>query len=217
MPFGAAAIVGSAAIGLAGSALQANAVKDASGKAIDAQQAAEEEARGDLAPWRDTGGTADTATADILGLNGPDAATAAMGRYTTSPGYQWQLGQGLRAIDAGAASKGILDSGATLKAEETFGQGLANQDFGTYYNRLFDLSKLGEAAGAKSADQSITTGTGIAQTDLSAGSAMSNIIGNAASGVGNAINQYQNNSLYQARTNALSGGGGFTDAGTWTV
>ena len=146
--------------------------------------------------------------ADLLGLNGPDAATTAMGNYHTSPGYQFALDQGLRATDAGAAAKGMLRSGATLKAEQTFGTGLADQDFTNYYNRLFDLSKLGESAAAGTGAANISTGQGIASTDLSAGSALTNIYGNAASGIGNAVNNYANNSIYGSRTNALMGGNG---------
>ena len=91
-------------------------------------------------PYTEAGQQGSTATQDLLGLNGPDAAAAAMQRFQTSPGYQFQMEQGLRGIDAGAASRGMLRSGATLKAEETFGQGLANQDFTNYFNRLYSLS-----------------------------------------------------------------------------
>ena len=66
-----------------------------------------------------------------------------MAGFHTSPGYQFQLDQGLRAVDAGAAANGLLRSGAALKAEQTFGTGLADKEFAPdYYNRLFDLSKL---------------------------------------------------------------------------
>jgi hypothetical protein len=118
------------------------------------------------------------------------------------------MDQGLRAVDAGAAAKGFGRSGATLKAEQTFGQGLADQDFNTYYNHLFDLSKLGESAATGSAAASQNTGTGMAQTDLSLGSAQTSIYGNLGKGIGDAANNYANNSLYQNRTNALMGGYG---------
>ena len=207
MPFAWAA--GAAAIGtVAGSALQANAASSSADKALSAQQAGLAQSRADLSPWTGTGGLANTDTSDLLGLNGPDAATAAMGKFQSSPGYQFQLGEGLRSIDQGAASKGLLHSGSTIKAEETYGSGLADQDFTNYYNRLFDLSKLGENAAGGSAQASTAAGTGMAQTDLSLGSAQTSIYGNAAQGVGNAAQNYANNSLYQSRTNALMGGGG---------
>ena len=213
MPFAWAA--GAAAIGtVAGSALQANAASSSADKALSAQQAGLAQSRADLSPWTGTGGSANTDTSDLLGLNGPDAATAAMGKFQSSPGYQFQLDQGLRAVDAGAAAKGMLRSGATLKAEQTFGQGLADQDFTNYYNRLFDLSKLGESAAAGSATATGSAAQGQAQTDLSLGSAQTSIYGNAAQGIGNIGQNYANNSLYQSRTNALMGGGVDTTS-TW--
>ena len=219
MPFGlsagAIAAIGagvSAAGAIGGSLIQANAAKGAASKANAAQQQALDQARADLAPWTGTGGQANTATSDLLGLNGPDAATTAFGNYTTSPGYQFQLDQGLRAVDAGAAAKGILRSGATLKAEQAFGAGLADTDFTNYYNRLFDLSKLGESAASGSATASQTTGHDIAQTDLSLGSALASAYGNAAKGVGNAATGYLNNVGYQnALSNFGNPGGGYQD------
>jgi hypothetical protein len=221
VPFAPAAVAAGvgAAASVGGSLLQADAAKTAASKANAAQQAALEQSRADFAPWRTTGGQANTASADILGLNGPDAANAARANFQAAPGYQWSLDQGLRSVDAGAAAKGLLRSGATLKAEQTFGTGLADQEFTNYYNRLFDLSRLGESAAAGSASASQATGQGIAQTDLSLGSALANAYGNAAKGIGNAAGSYANNSLYADRTNALmgGGGGGFVDSGAWTV
>lgn len=206
MPWGVAA---AAVAGVAGSALQSGATSSAADKATAAQQQAQERARADLQPWAATGGLANTASTDLLGLNGPDAATAAFGNYQTSPGYQWQLGEGLRAVDAGAAAKGILRSGATLKAEQAYGAGLADQDFGQYYNRLFGLSQLGEKAAAGTGEGDIKTGQGIAATDLALGQQQSSIYGNLASGIGGAANSYATNSLYADRTAAMAQPGGY--------
>ena len=121
------------------------------------------------------------------------------------------MDQGLRAVDAGAAAKGLLRSGATLKAEQTFGTGLADQEFTNYYNRLFDLSKLGENAAGGTAQASTAAGTGMAQTDLSLGSAQTSIYGNAAKGLGDAFGNYANNRLYDQRLATIYGGGGNVD------
>jgi hypothetical protein len=213
MPFGpalAAAGVGAAA-SIGGSLLQADAASSAADKANATQRDALAQARADVAPWVTTGGTANTATGNAAGLNGQPGYDAAMAGFHTSPGYQFQLDQGLRAIDAGAAASGMLRSGATLKAEQTFGAGLADKEFTDYYNRLFDLSKLGEGAASGSAAASQATGTSMAQTDLSLGSAEASAYGNAAKGIGNAANNYANNRLYNDRYAGLSGGGGGTD------
>lgn len=215
----AAAVAGvSAVAGLAGSYMQSQAIGDAQDSANAASKQARDQARADLEPWRTAGQNALGITADLSGANGPDAATAALKNYQTSPGYQWQLGEGLRAVDAGAAAKGMLRSGATLKGEQAYGAGLASQDFSTYYNRLYNLSNQGQNSAAGQAATTSAAGTQIAQTDASAGKAQASIYGNTASGISNAANNYANNSLYQDRTNALNGGfasnGGFSNANT---
>jgi hypothetical protein len=197
MPFAAAGAVAAAGIGLAGSAMQSNATKSAQSSANAAQAAAEERARQDLLPYNTQGQAGLTASSDLLGLNGPDAATAAMGNFKTSPGYAWSLDQGLRAVDAGAAASGMLRSGATLKAEQTFGTGLADKEFGDYYNRLFSLANMGENAAAKTGANAIQTGQGIAGTDVSTGAQLSSIYGNAAKGIGSTVNTLFSNPQFQ--------------------
>lgn len=211
MPFaaaGAIAGVASAGIGLASSLSQKGAVAGGQSQANAAQEAALAQARADLEPWRTAGGNALGVTADLSGANGLDAAKAAQADFLTSPGYQWQLDQGLRAIDAGAAAKGILRSGATLKAEEAYGQGVAKQDFASYYNRLFDLSKLGETAAAGSADASQKTGAGIADTNMNAGNNTASIYGNAGQGLSSTVNGLFSNPKV---VDWLNGGSGFVD------
>ena len=141
MPFAVAAGV-SAAAGIAGSVIQSKAVGDASDKAIAAQQQGLAQSRADLAPWTTAGSGALAQAQNAAGLNGQPGYDAAMQQFHTSPGYQFSLDQGLRAVDAGAAAQGLGRSGAVLKAEQTFGTGLADQEFTNYYNRLFDLSNL---------------------------------------------------------------------------
>jgi hypothetical protein len=206
----------SAGASIIGSSMQAGAVRDASSASIAEQRRAEEQARSDLQPWRTAGENALGVSADLSGANGPDAATAAMKNYQTSPGYQWQLDQGLRAVDAGAAAKGMTRSGATLKAEQTFGAGLADQDFGQYYNRLFNLSNVGQASAAKQAYATQSAAGNISQSDTGMGNAMSSIYGNTAQGIGNAGNALLNSNKFQNWVNGAGGnsGGGFYSGGT---
>jgi hypothetical protein len=182
--------------GLIGGGAQSGAVNQANEQA----QRALAQQRADLAPFRTAGTQAVGATSDLLGLNGTDAQTSAFSNFHTDPGYQFQLDQGLRAVDAGAAAKGILRSGATLKAEQTFGTGLADQSFNQYYNRLFGLAGLGENAAAGGASSANTS----AAASLGAGNAQSSIYGNMASGLGSSINGLFSNPNVQ---NSLFGGG----------
>lgn len=165
-------------------------------------------------PYTEAGGQGLTATTDLLGLNGPDAAKAAMDRFQTSPGYQFQMEQGLRGIDAGAASQGILRSGATIKAEEKFGQNLANLDFGNYYNRLSALSGQGltAASGVAAAGNNLIAGMqGNAQSQnavaLGGANAQNSIIGNTASGLGSTVNNLFSDKNFQGWAKGLFSGG----------
>ena len=222
MPWAVAAAGVTAAAGLAGSAMQSSAAK--SGQAQAQAQFAQEQAN--LAPYRTAGDSAVGVASDLSGANGPAAATAAMANFQTDPGYQFQFQQGLRAVDAGAASQGMLRSGATLKGEETFGQGLAEQDFTNYYNRLFNLSQLGETAAAGGSPSAIAAGNS-AQT---AGTQQANIYGNAASSLGTSLSGLANNSQFRSNVNSLfssgssQGAGGYgpaapglTEAPSWSV
>lgn len=184
MPWGIAAAGISAGAGL----LQAGAVSGGQKSANAAQTMASAIQRNDLMPYSAQGLGATNRAANLLNLNGQEAADTALAQYRTSPGYQFQLDQGLRAVDAGAASKGLLRSGATLKAEQNFGAGLADSDFNNYYNQLFGLAKIGESAAAGQGAGAITTGQGIAQTDASAGQAQSSIYGNLGKGLATAFN-----------------------------
>jgi hypothetical protein len=202
MPFGisaaGAAAIGagaSAGAGILGGIMQSNS----QAKALAQQKAIFEEQRNDLAPYRTAGGTTLQDQQDLLGLNGQDAATAAMAKFQQSPGYQWQLGQGLRAVDAGAAASGMLRSGATLKAEQTYGSGLADQDFSNYYSRLMGISTLGENAAAGGASTANAASSAIGQN----ANQQSSIYGNVASGLGNTVNSLFSNPNVQSW---LSGG-----------
>jgi len=216
MPFAAAGAVAagvSAVAGVAGAIGSSNA---ASKGAAQAQQALAQQ-RADLAPYRDTGTNALGVAGDISGANGPDAATAAMGNFFTSPGYDFRLSEGLRGVDAGAASKGLLRSGATIKAEDRFSQGLASDEFSNYYQRLFGLATLGENAATGGATTA-NTSAGLSQ---SAGNTQGSIFANTTSGLGTTVNKLLSNDAFTSgisgeSTNSLFGGGGFVDTGAFT-
>jgi hypothetical protein len=183
----------SAASGIAGGIMQSNA-------AAKGQKQAQEQflmQRNDLGPYREGGLGALQAQQNLLGLNGQEAADASLANYQQSPGYTWQLEQGLRGVDASAAARGMLRSGATLKGEMAYAEGLANQDFGQYYQRLAGLSTLGESAAAGA-----PVGQA-AQAALNGANAQSSIYGNTASSLGGTANTLLNNTAVQ---NWLGGG-----------
>jgi hypothetical protein len=131
-----------------------------------------------------------------------------MAKYQQSPGYAFQMQQGLRAVDAGAAAQGMLRSGATLKAEQVFGQGLADTDFGNYWNRLQQLSAGGLTAAGGIATAATGGASNIAATDRGAAGADASIYGNMASSIGTSANGLFNNPGFQS----WLGGGGSSGA-----
>lgn len=188
MPFGAVAgaIAGGVASAGAGALISGITGSNQSGAISSGQQ----QANAVLAPYSNTGVQSNTRTADLLGLNGQPAADTAMSGFQASPGYQYQVQQGLRAVDAGASAKGMLRSGATLKAEQELGNNLANQDFGNYISRLNSLSNYG-----------ITAAGGQASTDTSAAGQQASIYGNEGSNISKAIGGGITNSLTALGTN----------------
>jgi|GEM_PF-5535490 len=102
-----------------------------------------------------TGGTrAQNTLYDLLGLNGADAQSTAFSNFRADPGYGYQVSEGIKAVDNSAASRGTLQSGATLKALQDRGANLADQSYGNYLQRLMALGQQGlQATGAQTGVQ----------------------------------------------------------------
>ena len=215
MPFAVAGAAASIGAGLIGSQMQSNAIKSGQSQANAAIQQGITTATNQLSPWTTTGVPANAQESNLLGLNGQPAADAAMSTFQSSPGYQYQVQQGLRGVDASAASQGILRSGATIKAEETLGSNLANQDFGNYWNRLQQLSGNGLTAASGIANAATGGAANIASTDRGAAGQQSNIIGNEASSIGSSVNGLFNSQQFQGlfapSTAAPGTAGGFNN------
>lgn len=113
------------------------------------------------------------------------------GGFEASPGYKFALDQGQAAIDGSAAARGNVFSGATLKAQQEFGTGLAQQEYSNFLNRLTGQASQGQAAAGNIA----TAGSNYAS---GAGNALANM-GNAQAagyiGQANALNGAINNGL----------------------
>src|ERR1700761_7557284 len=93
------------------------------------------------------GGAANSAQAQLLGLAPMTAGTQnGFNNYLNSTGYNFQLQQGQNAISGNAASRGILNSGATAKGLTQFGQNLGSSYFNNYLNQLGGLSSGGQTA-----------------------------------------------------------------------
>ena len=97
---------------------------------IASTTAATDTARGDLSPWRKAG-------TDALGQLQTKIA-AGPGEFEESPGYQFRLGEGQKAIERGAAARGGALSGAAVKAGMRYGQDFATKDYDNFLRRYYD-------------------------------------------------------------------------------
>lgn len=77
-----------------------------------------------------------------LGVNGPQGNEAAVNAFQAGPGFNFALNTGLDALDRRAASRGMLASGNTNLDTLGFANGLANQEYGNWQNRLAGLPTL---------------------------------------------------------------------------
>jgi hypothetical protein len=224
--------------GLLGSLFSSNAAQNAAQtQAQAAEQASEIQQKEfnrifqSLAPYRRTGTEANTALQRLLGLasGGGDVNAsfltkspfATLGapledvagsridkQFQASPSYQFELGQGAQAIqNAGAGVTGAL-SGNTLKALQTYGTGLAGEDFWNWYNAQNQQywQRYGALTGRQNQIYNMLTGLSGAGQNAAAqtgafGQAAASQIGQNTIGAGNALAAGQIGSA-----NALVGG-----------
>lgn len=138
------AILGGAGLNLASGLLGANAANDAADAqlagvhaGIAAQERQFAQNREDMRPYREAGYSALGKLSDLIGNYRPfDGA-----ELRSDPGYQFGLGEGMRTLEQGAAARGGLFSGKTLRDLVQFGQ-----DYGStmFDNRM--RMRLGEQA-----------------------------------------------------------------------
>lgn len=109
---------------------------------------------------------------------------------SSAPDYQFGLDQGSRALNSGAAARGMTYSGAQGKALQRYGQDYAGTKLNESYNRLSNIAGLGQVA---------------TNSNTMAGQNAANQISGNQIGVGNATaaNTLYTNSAYQ---NALNQG-----------
>lgn len=119
------------------------------------------------------------------------------------PGYQFRLKQGQNALRGGASAQGNLNSGATLKALERYGQDYASNEYQNAYQRNYDrlsqLAGLGYNAKQNQFNASGSYGNSLSNNMMSYG----NQVSNNFTGLGNA--QAANQIAQQNSQNQLLG------------
>lgn len=202
----AAAIVAASVIGAGASIIAGNkankAIQNSTQQQITESRRQYDQDRADLAPWRTTGGAAQAKLAGLYGLEGGTPSNQPYGGFFQSPDYQFRLDQGKQALERSASARGLLGSGAALKASNDYAQNTASAEYGNWYSRLAGLAGQGQQA---------------ANTTVAAGGQNSSNIINAIGQAGNArASSYANTgaAVSNGANNALSAylfnkGGGF--------
>lgn len=220
----AAAIAGAAVVGGVTSVIAgnkaANAQKYAADQSAAVQQKIFDQTRADNAPWRNVGQSALYRLAGLSGLSKDGKGNAGRPDYsafTASPGYQFRLDEGMKAIERSAAARGGLRSGATMKSLGDYAQGQASQEYGNEWNRMAGLAGVGQTANSQNQQAGQAYASGVSQAYTNAGNARASAYQNT----GNAINQgvqglasaYLYNSGYGGGGSPASttGGGAFYD------
>ncbi len=148
-------------------------------------------------PYARSGGAAQNALAYEMGLGPMPTGYAG---FQASPGYQFAMDQGREAVQGSVAARQGLNSGAVLAELTRFGQGLANQEYGNFYNRLAGLADTGLRAVAAQGDIGQRYGNAIAGNIINAGQSSAQGVANAgsanAAGTVGATNAF-NNALTQ--------------------
>jgi hypothetical protein len=194
MPWGAAAIAGSAIIGSLASSSAARSQSQAAGEATQAQRdiadqqtaLQREQYYKNLElnkPFREAGLTAQNKLLGYLGLGEGDGRYArdfSMADYQADPGYAFRLSEGTKALDRTAASRGGLLSGAALKGAQRYGQDLASQEYQNAFNR-YQVNRSNQLNPLQSLMGAAQTATG---QDIASGTNYAGNVGNALGAFG---------------------------------
>jgi hypothetical protein len=200
--------------------------------------------RSDLSPYTSAGQSAMSSALSLAQGSptggGPDYVTEASqnlpGTMTQSelektPGYQWNLAQGLKATQSAAAARGLGVSGASLKGASTYATNLADSTYQNQFNnaqsrftdylslntgqqsnltnqfnRLNSLATIGEQAGTSTAYSGSSLASTSATAQEAAGNALAQGTKGLATGVGNTVNDLLGYNLSNTSTGATTSG-----------
>lgn len=138
-------------------------------------------------PYREAGGKALDAYMGSLGLSGTQGRQAAIDAFKAGPGFQFALKQGMRSAQMGAAGAGLTGSGAEQRELQRTGQGLAEQEYGGFQNRLGALAGMGAQESNLAASLSAQEGGALSKLASGYGASAANIYGN----IGTALSEQQ--------------------------
>lgn len=196
----ATAIVGSAVVGAGASMASSKAQAKAADKSAKAQMDMYYQTRADLAPYNTAG---QAATKDLSNRLADLTSPIIMDQATLerTPGYQFNLSQGLKSTQNGAAARGLGNSGAALKGAATFATGLADSTYQNQfsnavanqtnaYNRLMGVAQLGQNAAAQTGNAGTQAAAGAGNAYIQGGNAIAAGYNGVANSITGGVNNY---------------------------
>lgn len=202
----ATAIVGGALISGSASKSAASTQAAAADRSADVQREIFERQVELQQPWLEAGEEA----LNRLRPLAMDYTPFGMRQFQSDPGYQFRMSEGMKALERGAAARGGLLSGATLRGTQRFGQELASQEYQNAFNRyqaeraarlqpLQSLAGVGQTTAQQLSGEAGQMGANVGQA-IQAGAAAraSGYVGqaNALTGaLGTGLNFYQGQQL----------------------
>jgi len=194
----AAAIVGGAVVGAAGSAYAGNkaskAQQSSAAMSVDEQRRQFDLTQERTQPWIDAGTNA------LNRLQNPGDY------FTAAPDYGFVRSEAMRGIQQTAAARGGLKSGNALLALQDRAAQLGNQYYGDWWNRQAGLAGVGQTATNQLNAYGQQTAGNIGNTLMASGDARASGILSSYSNAANSINSGLSNYL-------LYRGGYFTKPG----
>lgn len=219
----ATAIIGSAVVGAGAQAFGASSAADAQTNAANQANALQRDqynqTRADLALYNQLGIDATGIMRTKIGEGLLNPINMDQATLEKTPGYQFNLTQGLKGVQNSAAARGLGASGAAQKGAAAFATGLADSTYQNQfnnantnqtnaYNRLMGLINSGQNAGAavaSSNQQNVNQQSGNLIGAGNAQAASYNAIGRAGAGAANNIGGYY---TYQGLYGGAGSGGG---------
>lgn len=177
-----------------------NAQSKAAKKSADTQLQMYEQTRADLLPYNQAGQDAtERLTNRLTDLTAPirmDQET-----LEQTPGYQFNLSQGLKSTQNSAAARGLGNSGAAMKGAASYATGLADSTYQTQfnlentnrtneYNRLLGVASLGAGAAGATGQAGTAAATGAGNALVAGGNAQAAGYNGAANALTNGMNSY---------------------------
>ena len=203
-----AAIIGggmalSAGASMMGSNAAADAQTSAANSANAVQMAMFNKTQQNLQPYMDLGQQGITGlTNNLTDLTSP--VTMDQATLEQTPGYQFNLQQGLKSTENSATARGLGVSGAAQKGAAAYATGLADSTYQNQFNnavtnqtntfnRLMGLTNIGQASAAGVSSAGQQTASNIGSNTIGAGNAqaanylnMGNSVGGLANNAGSA-------------------------------